>query len=636
MKTRVGIVLLCVALLLTAIPFAGVLADTLATGTVRGNDLRVRSGPGTGYSVLGYLYYGNKVTIHETVNTGSGKWYKITTDTLAGYVSADYVTVDVTYETDEEFERYLTAQGFPESYKPGLRQIHAEYPHWIFRATGLTMTWAEALAYESRPGINTIQSPEAWYSMEYGAYNWSTGDYTSYDTGGWRAAKQSVVAYYMDPRAWLDSTSVFQFEELSYSEAHTVDDIRAILPDVLDKHAEDLLAAAKESGVSAYHLAVRIAQEGTHINGLALGNIPGYEGYYNFFNMGAYAHDGNSAVQNGAIYAKNHGWDTPYKSLLGCANIIGAGYIKLGQDTAYYQKFNVVNTTSGLYSHQYMTNVAAPSSEAAIRRSKATAGQLNSALVFDIPVYLDMPETVATRPSTTGNNNNFLDSITVDGYTLTPSFDRYTMQYALQVNEDVTSVNIAAVCNSSGAVLEGGGIVAVHPGSTTISLTVTATSGDKRVYHVTVTRPGGDIPIPTIGNKDYRVDAALTGVEPDTTAGEFLDKLAVQGGSAVLCNASGQPKTDGPVATGDILRLYNGDALCASYPVLIYGEVNGDGRVTSLDLRIIQKHILGIAPLNGYALSAADTSRDGKVTSLDLRVAQKFILGITASIQTKP
>ena len=93
-------------------------------------------------------------------------------------------------------------------------------------------------------------------------------------------------------------------------------------------------------------------------------------------------------------------------------------------------------------------------------------------------------------------------------------------------------------------------------------------------------------------------------------------------------------KADGTVATGDILRLYDKEnKLVASYPVVIYGDVNGDGKVNSVDLRRAQRYILGVIKMEGYFLTAADANRDGKVNSVDLRRAQRYILGILKDIQ---
>lgn len=643
MRKRVLSFLLVLCLLTNLlVGFTALAVETVSTGTVHVDDaLRVRSEPNTNCSTVGWLSNGDVVTIHETVTAANGdRWHRISKGTLSGYAFAAYITINATYETDEQFEAYLTAQGFPEDYKPALRAIHAQYPSWIFRAEHLSMTWDTAFKAESKVGLNTVTSPDSWKSMEYGAYNWNTNTYVVYDTGGWVTAAPALIAYYMDPRNWLDSTYIFQFEDLTYSDKHTVAGIQAILPAALDKYAEDLLKASKETKVSAYFLATRMAQEGSHVNGLGTGEL----GYYNFFSYGAYETTVNgvtiSAVQNGLSYAKDEGWDTPYKCLVGSAQRIGKGYINLGQDTLYYQKFNFTNTTSGLYAHQYMSNVAAPSSEGRIRRGSATNEELNSPLTFTIPVFQSMPTTVAPMPSKTGNNNNFLDSLTVEGQdSLSPTFDRYTMAYSLHVGETVNAVTVKAVLNNKEATIKGDGEISLKHGENVIPITVTATSGEVRTYTLTVTREGEPdedeetpTPHPTITGKVYTVGSTVTKVEPETTVTDFIKNLAVINGTAVVTNAAGEKKS-GLVGTGDILQLYSGDKLHKSYPIVIYGDVNGDGKVSSLDLRVAQKHILKIASIDGYYLTAADSSKDGALTSLDLRVTQKYILKITNSLQ---
>lgn len=61
------------------------------TGTVDVNDfLRVRSGPGTDYSIVGFLSPNERVTITETKNAEGMTWGKIS----SGWISMDYVIVD--------------------------------------------------------------------------------------------------------------------------------------------------------------------------------------------------------------------------------------------------------------------------------------------------------------------------------------------------------------------------------------------------------------------------------------------------------------------------------------------------------------------------------------------------------------
>ncbi len=640
-KIRLLCGLLTLCILLSALGSAlYVSADTVKTGTVVATDLSVRTAPNTSASRVGFLSKNEAVTIHEIVTDSSGNtWYKITGNTLSGYACAQlkgqapYITIDATYENDEEFEAYLTSQAFPEDYKQKLRAIHAQYPHWIFKAQHLSMDYATALREEAKIGLNTIQSIEAWKSVESGAYNFSTNSYVSYDSGGWHAAHVNVVDYFIDPRNWLDSTYIFQFEELTFSNTHTADGIRAILPDVLDKHAADLLAAAKAANVSAYYLAAKIRQEGTDVNGLGTGTVKGYEGYYNFFDIGAYAHSGNSAVTNGAIYAKNAGWNTPAKCLNDSAVMIAQSYIRLGQNTTYYQKFNFTNTTSGLYGHQYMSNVAGAASEGKIRRNGASAAELNSSLCFVIPVFKNMPQTPQPMPNKEGNNHNTLNALSVSGCTLTPTYTRYTTNYAATVGANVTSVTVTATPSHNTAKVTGNGVIALQPGVNTIPVKVTSSSGLVRTYTLTITREGGSAVTPTVTSNAYTIATTVTGVEPDTTVAEFLAALTVKNGTAQVHTAGGAVKSNGIIATGDILRLYSGSTVSASYPVVIYGDANGDGRITSADLRTTQKHILRVSELSGYYFTAADSGKNGSITSADLRTTQKYILGVTKTLQ---
>ena len=153
-------------------------------------------------------------------------------------------------------------------------------------------------------------------------------------------------------------------------------------------------AIGAEQQVSPFHLAARVYQEqGQGTSPLISGNYPGYEGYYNYFNISASGSTNEQVITNGLNYARNNGWDNAYASILGGANVISANYIKKGQDTLYLQKFNVSTTASNpVYTHQYMQNIAAPTSEAlSMKKLYESAGALENTFVFKIPVYENMP-----------------------------------------------------------------------------------------------------------------------------------------------------------------------------------------------------------------------------------------------------
>lgn len=388
-------------------------------GIVRGDALRVRSKPDTSTNdnILGYLNTGDMVTILEETTVAKTLWYKVTCKvesgkTVTGYVSADYVNV-VTESGD--FEEYLDDQRFPESYKDYLRALHAEHPNWIFQAVQTGLSWDTVIKEESVVGRNLVPRDSNSAYINHSDVD-SSGRQIGRDGSYWVAASTAAVSYYMDPRNFLNESYIFQFESLAYSDqAHTEAGVEAILKGTfMDKshtftadkkkytYAQAFMEAGKELGVSPYHLASRVRQEqGTTGTRLSAGTVPDYKGYYNYFNIGAYTTSSHSAEVNGALYAKNvssgyYGpWTDPLRSIKGGGKILASGYILNGQDTMYFQKFNVV--TKPYYTNQYMTNVMAPASEG-ITMKQAYGDDPDIAVVFRIPVYKNMPDSAVPRP----------------------------------------------------------------------------------------------------------------------------------------------------------------------------------------------------------------------------------------------
>lgn len=619
--------------------FCGVLtlsAEQIGVVSISSGTLNVRAGAGTDFAVVGSLQKNDTVTVLGSQKNGNDLWYEIEKDTLRGFVSAAYITLQTTYSADADFESYLDAQGFPESYRAGLRALHAAYPNWVFVAKHITPSFTDALNAEAKVGKNLVASyaRTSWKSMDEGAYNWDAKQYVAFDSGGWVTAQREVVAYYMDPRNFLDDTGIFQFESLSYSASHTIEGVRQILAgSFMSGMEETFMRVAKESGVSALHLASRALQEqGKDGNALGTGYVIDGVTYYNFFDIGAYKTTDKSAIENGAAYAKARGWDTPEKAIAGGAAQLGRGYILMGQDTLYLQKFDVVDGGNGYYNHQYMTNVTAAKSESNSMKKAYSAETLAGTMVFNIPVYTDMPSTPCAAPqSQNGNNDNTLVGLSVAGYSLTPTFYRYTTDYTLSVPEGVTAVTVAADKSDSGASVSGVGVIPLAGGETTVSVQVTAPSGLVRTYTLHIYGGSRGEGAPSVGSSVYTIADCITGIAPGTTADTLLSGLTVQNGTARLVTANGAAVT-GNVATGQVLQLLSGNTVHASFPIVIYGDASGDGAVTSKDLLLAQKHILGVTSLSGAYLKAADSGKDGKLTSSDLLRTQKQILGITSPI----
>lgn len=61
--------------------------------------------------------------------------------------------------------------------------------------------------------------------------------------------------------------------------------------------------------------------------------------------------------------------------------------------------------------------------------------------------------------------------------------------------------------------------------------------------------------------------------------------------------------------------------------MIIKGDVNGDGRITQLDLFLIRAHLLESVPLTEKSFIAADINDDGKISISDLVFVRMHLLG---------
>jgi hypothetical protein len=170
----------------------------------------------------------------------------------------------------------------------------------------------------------------------------------------------------------------------------------------------------------------------------------------------------------------------------------------------------------------------------------------------------------------------------------------YNYNYELVVSLDTTSVDINAVA-VSGASASGGGTKTLNEGSNYFDITVTAASGFTQKYTLTIYRQEGGATsspnAPSISGS-YNVGDYITKVSPDTSVSAFMNNIKINNGSAKLLSSSGAEKTSGNVATGDILVVSSSSGEAFRKTVVIYGDTNGDGKISIVDLANVQKHIL--------------------------------------------
>ncbi len=649
-------------------------AQTIKMGTVYDIDadsyLTLRREPVSG-TKLAELHNGDKGTILDERTVSGTVWYQMNVNGTIGWASSRYVKVTtINVSSNSDFEAYLTAQGFPESYKAQLRILHAQYPNWVFEAQHTNLTWDEVIEAESALRKNLVHQSAitSWKSTQNGAYNWETGTWTLFDSGGWVMASKEIIQYCMDPRNFLDSTNVFQFIKQSYNanalSSAEKEQKKANLTNMVKgtyltnncegrPYVDIIMDAATASGVCPFTLASMMIQEqGSDGGGKGIsGDAYGYKNYYNYFSINAVKRDGMEAVERGLWYASGSGvgattygrpWNTRIKSIMGGSKFYGEEYVSVGQDTMYLKKFNVQG--SNMYWHQYMTNVQGAISEGQHVAKAYSETARQTALIFKIPVYKNMPESACSKPTGNDNPNYMLKSLSVSGQNLTPTFSVYETEYSLIVPNSVSSITISASTIASTTSVSGTGTKSLVEGSNLFVIKTTAQNGATRTYNLTVVRQassssggtggsgstggsgttGSTVSKPTSSIYDVNTNGTISGIDTfPIGAADFKKNLNVTNGSVKITTANGTEKS-GNVGTGDQVRVYDeNNVLKYTYNVVIYGDTNGDSKVNGLDLLVIQKNNIKVSALSGVYSTAADINRDGKVNGLDLLLVQK-------------
>lgn len=485
-----------------------------SSASIKGMGVRIREKVVNG-NIVAQLDTGYPIEVLEEVNADDGyKWYKIkfskNDKEMEGYVRSDLVTiVNTNYNTqssDADFEEQI--KEFPDDYKAQLRALHEKYPNWQFEAVKTGLEWSDVVKNESKVGRNLVAktSIASWKSTEPQAYNWASNTWYGFDGGSWAAASTELIQYYLDPRNFLDDSGIFQFETLEFKDYQNVDGVKNALAgtfmagDYSDtdgetrSYASTFFEAGQNYGINPYHLASRAVQEQGVLgrSQSIAGNVSGLENLFNYFNIGAFAANGNSATINGLYYAAGadenylRPWNSRYKSINGSAKYIADKYVSVGQNTLYFQKFNVVNSKNGIYSHQYMSNIVAASYESA--RLRKAYSDLNTKLIFRIPVYNNMPSAKCVKPTSDSNPNTYLSKLWVDGYSFTTEFSSVNSTYYLTVGSDVESVNIGAEAVSSSSSVGGTGTYTLNSGENRVQVVCKAQNGATKGYTIIINK----------------------------------------------------------------------------------------------------------------------------------------------------
>lgn len=183
------------------------------------------------------------------------------------------------------------------------------------------------------------------------------------------------------------------------------------------------------------------------------------------------------------------------------------------------------------------------------------------------------------------------DNFAVSPIILPPDADNKKVVYSSENNR------IATIDNN-------GNIVAVKEGRTKIIITTEEGNFTSEI-NITV--------VQKLGEDEITFDESLNVIQNEIT-GWDIQKLKVKAVkekiesiyNIKIYDHKGNELTDEQiVGTGSKIRILDeSDNIKMEYYIIIYGDINGDGKINSLDLLVLQRHILEIEKLNGVFLKA--------------------------------
>ncbi len=427
--------------------------------------------------------------ISVDADAGRNIWYRVSFD-AGGTIYYGYAEREFVACADSRFlswaDKYITTlkreevsnsvdtsdiEAFPESYRDALYELKKAHPEWIFVKFNTNLDWKSSVAAEGagdRSLVYTRNNPTSYKEAPYG-------------DGIWSYASDGVISYYMDPRNFLTETQIFQFELLGYNSTyHSVNSVQKILDGTFmagnvegtsTSYAQTFMNLGATYKLSPLLQAARVySEQGSKGSLMISGTYAGYEGLYNYYNIGASGATQAIILQNGLTYARQQGWTTRLNALEGGAKFLSNYYISRGQDNYYFQKWNVSSTYYSPYTHQYMQDISAAykNSNSTYKGYERSGLLTKTPFVFKIPVYNNMPSSKQLKPDATDVltiNMDVVENLPVDQSAVLISYINGGENTSYDVTYSSSATGVATVN-------ENGVITGVKPGNATITAKV--------------------------------------------------------------------------------------------------------------------------------------------------------------------
>ncbi len=153
------------------------------------------------------------------------------------------------------------------------------------------------------------------------------------------------------------------------------------------------------------------------------------------------------------------------------------------------------------------------------------------------------------------------------------------------------------------------------------NINVVSESGRVRTYTLNVKRVSSEsIDMNVIlNNMGFKYnDKYIKGINENTSVTSLINNIKHISNlaSVSIRDANGHSKNSGIFKTGDKVVISNGKET-KSFEILIYGDINGDGKIDKYDAANVLSYFYGYINLNKINKEAADINSDGKIDKYD-------------------
>lgn len=124
---------------------------------------------------------------------------------------------------------------------------------------------------------------------------------------------------------------------------------------------------------------------------------------------------------------------------------------------------------------------------------------------------------VKKAPETPKSSDNSLKSLSIDDQKLNPEFNKDTLEYSVELENNVEKIKINAEATSSKSSIKGTGEIDVKEGLNKIEVVVTAENGSTRTYIINATVKEKDPIKVKVAGKEYTIVRKLDGLKIPTT-----------------------------------------------------------------------------------------------------------------------